>query len=98
MPLMGGSRAEAARLAGMDRQALRDAVARYNAEGVVGLYNRPLPRRQEWRASACPSVRNRCVQRMAVLSLIPKRAAAARADEPPDGSGSFRASLIETAG
>ena len=27
------SRAEAARLAGMERQALRDAVLRYNAEG-----------------------------------------------------------------
>ncbi len=34
------SRAEAARLAGMDRQALRDAVVRYNAEGVEGLHDR----------------------------------------------------------
>ncbi|CAO3405703.1 helix-turn-helix domain-containing protein [Azospirillum largimobile] len=33
----------AARLAGMDRLALRDAVVRYNAEGVAGLYDRPLP-------------------------------------------------------
>ncbi|WP_448192954.1 helix-turn-helix domain-containing protein [Azospirillum sp. sgz301742] len=33
--LDGVSRAEAARLAGMDRQALRDAVVRYNAEGVA---------------------------------------------------------------
>ncbi|WP_349619209.1 hypothetical protein [Azospirillum argentinense] len=29
-------------------QALRDAVARYNAEGVTGLYDRPLPGRPEW--------------------------------------------------
>jgi transposase len=39
--LEGMSRAEAARLAGMERQALRDAVTRYNAEGVRGLYDRP---------------------------------------------------------
>jgi len=35
--LEGVSRAEAARLAGMERQALRDAVVRYNAEGIAGL-------------------------------------------------------------
>jgi transposase len=34
--LEGVSRAEAARLAGMERQALRDAVVRYNAEGIAG--------------------------------------------------------------
>ena len=39
--LEGMSRAEAARLAGMERQALRDAVLRYNVEGVAGLYDRP---------------------------------------------------------
>jgi transposase len=39
--LEGMSRAEAARLAGMERQALRDAVVRYNAEGVAGLRDRP---------------------------------------------------------
>lgn len=39
--LEGISRAEAARLAGMERQALRDAVIRYNAEGVSGLSDRP---------------------------------------------------------
>jgi transposase len=46
--LNGLSRAEAARLAGMERQALRDAVLRYNAEGVVGLRDRPKgrPRRR----------------------------------------------------
>jgi transposase len=39
--LEGLSRAEAARLAGMERQALRDAVLRYNAEGLGGLHDRP---------------------------------------------------------
>jgi len=39
--LEGMSRAEAARLAGMERQALRDAVVRYNEEGVAGLHDRP---------------------------------------------------------
>ncbi len=45
--LEGMSRAEAARLAGMERQALRDAVARYNAEGLAGLHDRPKPGRPE---------------------------------------------------
>jgi transposase len=39
--LDGFSRAEAARLAGMERQALRDAVLRYNANGPEGLHDRP---------------------------------------------------------
>lgn len=39
--LDGMSRADAARAAGMDRQALRDAVTRYNAEGIAGLHDRP---------------------------------------------------------
>jgi transposase len=43
--LEGMSRARAARLAGMGRQALRDAVARYNAEGLAGLHDRPKPGR-----------------------------------------------------
>src|SRR5919206_1531304 len=43
--LEGLSRAEAARLAGMERQALRDAVVRYNAEGLEGLRDRPKPGR-----------------------------------------------------
>lgn len=43
--LEGKSRAEAARLAGMERQALRDAVVRYNAEGLEGLRDRPKPGR-----------------------------------------------------
>jgi transposase len=41
--LDGMRREQAARLAGMDRQVLRDWVVRYNAEGVAGLHNRPLP-------------------------------------------------------
>lgn len=45
--LEGMSRAEAARLAGMERQALRDAVTRFNAEGVEGLHDRPKPGRPE---------------------------------------------------
>jgi transposase len=45
--LEGMSRADAARLAGMERQALRDAVVRYNAEGLAGLYDRPKPGRPE---------------------------------------------------
>jgi transposase len=44
--LEGMTRAEAARLAGMERQALRDAVVRYNAEGLAGLYSRPSPGRR----------------------------------------------------
>jgi transposase len=45
--LEGMSRAEAARLAGMERQALRDAVLRFNAEGPDGLHDRPRPGRPE---------------------------------------------------
>jgi transposase len=45
--LEGMSRAEAARLAGMERQALRDAVVRYNAEGIAGLHDRPKPGRPQ---------------------------------------------------
>ncbi len=45
--LDGMTRAEAARLAGMERQALRDAVVRYNAEGLAGLYDRPKPGRPQ---------------------------------------------------
>ena len=41
----GASRAEAARLAGMERQALRDAVVRFNTEGLEGLRDRPKPGR-----------------------------------------------------
>jgi transposase len=45
--LEGMDRAEAARLAGMERQALRDAVVRYNAEGLAGLHDRPKPGRPQ---------------------------------------------------
>jgi transposase len=39
--LDGCERTEAARLAGMSDQALRDAIKRLNAEGIDGLYDRP---------------------------------------------------------
>ena len=39
--LEGHSREQAARQSGMERQALRDWVHRYNAEGVSGLFDRP---------------------------------------------------------
>ena len=46
--LDGRNRAEAARLAGMDRQTLRDWVHRYNIDGMAGLADRhgggPKPR------------------------------------------------------
>ena len=43
--LDGMDRAHAARLAGKDRQTLRDWVHRYNAEGIAGLRDRPKPGR-----------------------------------------------------
>ena len=39
----GMSRADAARIGGMDRQTLRDWVHRFNAEGAGGLVNRAAP-------------------------------------------------------
>src|SRR5258707_8765393 len=60
--LDGTSRAEAARLAGMERQALRDAVLRYNTEDLAGLRDRPKGRPQRrltegrkrhWRRLSC---------------------------------------------
>jgi transposase len=44
--LDGMSRANAARLAGMERQALRDAVLRYNEGDLAGLRDRPKGRPQ----------------------------------------------------
>jgi len=44
--LEGMNRASAARLAGMDRQTLRDWVHRYDAGGIAGLCNRPVPGRR----------------------------------------------------
>jgi transposase len=41
----GMSFTEAARVVGIERQSLGDAVKRYNAEGVAGLYDRPKPGR-----------------------------------------------------
>jgi transposase len=43
----GLSRAEAARCAGIERQSLRDAVVRFNAEGLAGLIDRPCGGRPE---------------------------------------------------
>jgi transposase len=43
--LDGMSRAQAARLVGMEQQALRDAVVRFNAEGLDGLRDRQKPGR-----------------------------------------------------
>src|ERR687889_2423289 len=45
--LEGMSRADAARAAGIERQALRDAVLRFNVEGLAGLVDRPHGRRAE---------------------------------------------------
>lgn len=45
--LEGMSRAEAARAAGIERQSLRDAVIRFNAEGLAGLTDRPHGHRPE---------------------------------------------------
>ncbi|MEI7608475.1 MAG: helix-turn-helix domain-containing protein [Rhodospirillaceae bacterium] len=45
--LDGLDRAKAARLAGLERQALRDAVVRYNVENVAGLFDHPKGRRPE---------------------------------------------------
>ena len=41
----GMVRAEAARLADMSEQALRDAIKRYNAEGLAGVHDLPRPGR-----------------------------------------------------
>ena len=45
--LEGMTRAEAARLAGMERQALHDAIQRFNPEGPDGLHDRPRSGRPE---------------------------------------------------
>jgi transposase len=45
--LEGMSRAQAARAAGIERQSLRDAVVRFNVEGLGGLVDRPHGHRPE---------------------------------------------------
>lgn len=45
--LDGASRQAAARVVGRERQSLRDAVIRYNAEGLTGLHDRPRPGRRQ---------------------------------------------------
>jgi transposase len=42
----GISFTDAARVVGIERQSLGDAVKRYNAEGLAGLYDRPKPGRK----------------------------------------------------
>ena len=46
--LDGMDRGQAARLAGMDRQTLRDWVIRFNVEGIEGLRDRPKSGRPTW--------------------------------------------------
>ena len=41
------SRADTAQVVGRERQSLRDAVVRFNAEGLAGLWDRPRPGRPE---------------------------------------------------
>src|SRR3954451_20872951 len=60
--LEGMPRAEAARLAGMERQALRDAVLRFNAEGPEGIHDKPRPGRPERLSDG---------QRLATLTAFP---------------------------
>ena len=50
--LEGASRADAARVVGRERQSLRDAVLRYNAEGLAGLHDRPRSGRPEQLSAA----------------------------------------------
>ena len=45
--LEGMSRADAARVVGIERQSLCDAVKRFNAEGIAGLADRPKGHRRE---------------------------------------------------
>ena len=48
----GMSRAEAAKVGGMDRQTLRDWAHRFNAEGPEGLKDRPRAGRRRWLSDA----------------------------------------------
>ena len=60
--LEGLTRAEAARLAGMERQALRDAVIRYNAEGDLPActIGPALAARRPWLRGSRPPSRPGC--------------------------------------
>jgi hypothetical protein len=53
--LDGASRAEAAKIGGMDRQTLRDWVIRFNEQGPDGLINIPLP---AWHRSSTSDTRS----------------------------------------
>ena len=83
--LEGMSRAEAARLAGMERQALRDAVVRYNAEGLTGLHDRPKPGRP-----ARPS--RRCWRRGCSVALT-RSGMASRPGRAPTCAAGWRRAL-----
>ena len=54
--LDGMSRTQAARLVGLERQALRDAVLRFNAEGLTGLRDRLKPGRPPTLSQAEPAL------------------------------------------
>jgi transposase len=78
--LDGMSRAEAAMRAGLDRQALRDWVIRYNAEGLAGLRDRPRSGRRSFLDPA---------QRAALKALV-----LAGPDPETDGVSTWRAQDI----
>ena len=91
--LDGIGRAEAARLAGMDRQALRDTVVRYNVEGISGLYDRPPSGRPRWlttdeeeKASLSCIVRRLGLSRQKTRPRHPKSDATAQEDFKKKGS------------
>ena len=73
MALDGISRGEAARHAGMDRQALRDWVVRYNAEG---LRDRMRPGRRCWRRNwkrSCVSSSRPAPMKLNGIDITPPR-------------------------
>src|SRR5688572_15887641 len=62
---------QAARVVGIERQSLGDAIRRYNAEGLAGLYDPPSP---AGRASSLPFRRTRSAPRS---QLAPTRTSTA---------------------
>ena len=87
--LDGLIRAEAARLAGMERRALRDAVLRCKAEGLAGLRDRPKgrpPRR------LMPQEEAEARRGVPHAAPIPPRTAVAPGRAPISAAGSSGAS------
>src|SRR5258708_26801355 len=80
--LDGMSRALSARLAGMDRQALRDWVIRYNADGLDGLKDRW----GEGRPMAVSEGGLAAVKAMIPRAALPSRDADPPAHPPRDGA------------